>query len=988
MPRYDFGYVAIAGGAAFAAAVLLTALVRRFLVKRRMLDVPNGRSSHAEPKPRGGGIGIVAALLAAVLLFVWTGATPGSLGWALLVGGATVAAVGLADDRFHVPARVRLLVHFLAAGWALWQLGGIGTLHLGRLTWAWGWTGQLLALGGLVWMINLYNFMDGIDGLAGLEALCAGGLGALLLAASGLGGHALVAAVLAGASAGFLVWNWPPAKIFMGDAGSGFLGFVFGVLILSSAKEQPSLLWPWLILLSAFLVDSTWTLLRRLVSGARWYEAHCSHAYQHAAREWRSHGKVTATVAAVNLAWLFPLAWGALAAPAAGPLLALVALAPLAWLAFRYHAGRDASASEDSPGASAPWGWTARASRRITRARLPARVAQLTVFVLAALGAFLFRFEFSIPPHLLGHLLFGVIVWAVVKSAVFHLHALHCGWWRYVSTPDLVRIARANLIGSLAGGLVILLFGPPAFPRSLYFLDFVLCLLATTGIRVVVRLVAEAAAAGAPGACRRTLIYGAGAAGVMVLRECRANPGLNCSVVGFIDDEPTKKGTRIQGVTVLGAGSDLPALAARFDVQQVLIALPSASGAEMTRILRLCQDAHVSFRTVPTMAEMIEGYGLAVPIRDVAVEDLLGRTPVRLEEHQIRASLENKVVMVTGAAGSIGSELCRQIARFRPAGIVGFDIAETPLFEIDREMRQAFPHVPFHPEIGSIQNRARLDDVLRQHRPSVVYHAAAYKHVPMMEAHVFEAIENNIFGTYNLAVAAADNGVADFVMISSDKAVRPTNVMGATKRVAELLLLALQNGRTKYVAVRFGNVLGSSGSVIPIFKKQIAAGGPVTVTHPAMRRYFMTIPEACQLVLQASVIGKGGQICVLDMGDPVKIVDLARNLILLSGRKPDEDIRVEFTGMRPGEKLYEELNTMDEDTVPTTHEKIRIFVGSGAPEDDMLAWLEMVREICEARDAGRLVLALKEVVRDYNTSATLLKRVIEARDRRAVVLAG
>jgi len=337
------------------------------------------------------------------------------------------------------------------------------------------------------------------------------------------------------------------------------------------------------------------------------------------------------------------------------------------------------------------------------------------------------------------------------------------------------------------------------------------------------------------------------------------------------------------------------------------------------------------------------------------------------------------MVLVTGAAGSIGSELCRQIARFQPAGIVGFEIAESPLFEIDREMRQAFPQVPFYPEIGSIQNRARLDEVLSQYSPSAIYHAAAYKHVPMMEAHVFEAIENNVFGTYNLALAAEKHGVGDFVMISSDKAVRPTNVMGATKRIAEPLLLALQNGRTKFVAVRFGNVLGSNGSVIPIFKKQIAAGGPVTVTHPEMRRFFMTIPEACQLVLQAAVIGLGGQICVLDMGEPVKIVDLARNLILLSGLRPGEDIKIEFTGMRPGEKLYEELSSMTEDTAATNHEKIRIYVGNGMPEGDMPAWVETLREICRERDTGRLVLALKEIVMDYSPSGHLLKRVIGRR---------
>jgi len=379
---------------------------------------------------------------------------------------------------------------------------------------------------------------------------------------------------------------------------------------------------------------------------------------------------------------------------------------------------------------------------------------------------------------------------------------------------------------------------------------------------------------------------------------------------------------------------------------------------------------------------VVEECGLVGQIREVAVEDLLGRNPVRLEVGRIREVLKGKVVLVTGAAGSIGSELCRQIARFQPAGIVGFEIAESPLFEIDREMKQRFPQVPFYPEIGNVQNRARLDDVLIQYRPTIVYHAAAYKHVPLMETHVFEAVENNVVGTYNLAIAATKHGVEDFVLISSDKAVRPTNIMGTTKRVAELILLALQNGRTRYVAVRFGNVLGSNGSVIPIFKKQIAAGGPVTVTHPEMRRFFMTIPEACQLVLQASAVATGGQICVLDMGQPVKIVDLARNLILLSGLKPEKDIKIQFTGMRPGEKLYEELSTLLEDTIPTEHEKVRIFVGNGVPEGNVHRWLDELRDLCAARDTGRLMIALKEIVLDYSPSADLLRRVVEATDHR------
>ena len=476
---------------------------------------------------------------------------------------------------------------------------------------------------------------------------------------------------------------------------------------------------------------------------------------------------------------------------------------------------------------------------------------------------------------------------------------------------------------------------------------------------------------------RATLIYGAGGPGVSLLREIRANAKLPYVVRGFIDDDPRKAGLLIHGMKVLGSGTDLPRLVARYRAEMVLIAATAGNSSQMTRILTLCQEAGVAYKLVPCFGEMIQDRGLAQQIRDVSVEDLLGRNPVRLDEGPIRTGLEGKVVLVTGAGGSIGSELCRQIARFHPAGIVGYEIAESALFELDLEMRQAFPSVPFYPEIGNIQSDARLREVLMFYTPSTIYHAAAYKHVPLMESHVFEAVENNVFGTYNVASAAAAHNVKDFVLISSDKAVRPTNIMGATKRLAEMLLLALPNLRTKYVAVRFGNVLGSNGSVVPIFKKQIAAGGPVTVTHPEMRRFFMTIPEACQLVLQAASIGKGGQICVLDMGQPCKIVDLARNLILLSGLHPD-DVKIEFTGPRPGEKLYEELNTMAEDTVPTSHEKIRIYTGSGLYSGDLRIWLSKLREICDTRDLTRLVLTLKETVQDYNPSTALLRRALES----------
>ena len=356
------------------------------------------------------------------------------------------------------------------------------------------------------------------------------------------------------------------------------------------------------------------------------------------------------------------------------------------------------------------------------------------------------------------------------------------------------------------------------------------------------------------------------------------------------------------------------------------------------------------------------------PALKVSIEELLGREEAQIDQELIRECLQGKVVMVTGAAGSIGSELCRQIAAFNPLALVGFDQAETPLFHLERELNKRFPKLVFHPEIGNITLLDDVNHAMQQCRPSIVYHAAAYKHVPMMERQMFAAVDNNIFGTWQVALAAARHQVEYFVLISTDKAVRPTSVMGATKRVAELAIRSLQKERgTRFVAVRFGNVLGSNGSVVPIFKEQIAAGGPVTVTHPEMRRYFMTASEAGQLVLQAFVLGKGGEIFVLDMGEPVNILELARNLIRLSGLQPERDIRIEFTGVRAGEKLFEELNLEAEQLAPTPHPKIRSLISSECVDETrMTAYLANFREAVRLRDARRVILLLRELVPDYN----------------------
>src|SRR6516225_7576009 len=609
-------------------------------------------------------------------------------------------------------------------------------------------------------------------------------------------------------------------------------------------------------------------------------------------------------------------------------------------------------------------------------------VVQIAIFAVSVITAFLLRFDLSLPPTQKAHLVYALSTWVVLKIIVFRIARLDRGWWRFVSLDDLPRLIMGNLFGSFLGTLVILWTAPRGFPRSVYFLDLLICFLLTVGARLVARICFEVSNFHAPDEQRRTLLYGTGAAGVSLLTEIRHNPSLPYHVVGFIDDNPMKAELVVHGVKVLGDGERLAVTVQKHQVNTVLIAIPSASGKQMQQILHRCHEAGVSYKTVPGLGEIIKANSLSKQIRDVAVDDLLGRNPVRLDEKEIYGKLEGKVILVTGAGGSIGSELCRQIARFRPRAIVGYEISENALFHLDLEMREHFPGVPFHPEIGSVQRPERLTEVLDHHHPSILYHAAAYKNVPMMEGHMFEALENNVFGTYMTALTAAEHGLEDFVMISTDKAVRPTSIMGVTKRLAELAVNSLQNAGTRFVSVRFGNVLGSNGSVVPLFKKQIAAGGPVTVTHPEMQRYFMTIPEASQLVLQASTMGKGGEIFVLDMGEPVKIMELARNLILLSGLRPDEDIRIQFTGIRPGEKLYEELHTFEESTLPTRHEKVKIFAGPSLAYGEMTGPLETLRQICVVRDVTQLILQLKELVPEYNPSSHVLRRALEEKSPR------
>jgi FlaA1/EpsC-like NDP-sugar epimerase len=626
------------------------------------------------------------------------------------------------------------------------------------------------------------------------------------------------------------------------------------------------------------------------------------------------------------------------------------------------------------------------------RLRIFASLKDLISFILAGLLAFELRFDGAVPAKFHHSLVIALIVWATVKTIAFFVGAVNRGFWRYTSIYDAQRIALANSAGSVVGAIALmLLLGRWGTPRSVYILEWIISSFLLLGGRFVSRAIAAAKSTHwADGEGIRTLIYGAGAAGLQLLWEVRQNRALMCKVVGLIDDDPSKSGLILDGKRVLGAGEELKTLAKKHDAKRLLIAIPSATGPQMVRILKLASDAGLEYKMVPSLGDLIQDKKLGVQIRNIAVEDLLGRQSVKLDQDHIRERIQGKVVMVTGAAGSIGSELCRQIARFQPLALIGFDQAETPLFQIDRELRNNFPEMIFHPEIGDVTESEHLNRVMKHYAPSILYHAAAYKHVPLMERHVFAAVQNNIFGTWQTALAAMRHGIEDFVMISTDKAVRPTSMMGATKRISELVIRALQSdGDTRFVAVRFGNVLGSNGSVVPIFKEQIAAGGPVTVTHPEMRRYFMTIPEAAQLVLQAFSIGKGGDVFLLDMGEPVKIIDLATNLILLSGLKPEKDIKIQFTGLRPGEKLFEELNLHNESLLPTLHAKIRRYASpSNLDRTQLMTHLHELEQIVAERDGARLVELLENIIPDYTPSSQLRDAGLPAGFKRLRTLGG
>jgi FlaA1/EpsC-like NDP-sugar epimerase len=611
--------------------------------------------------------------------------------------------------------------------------------------------------------------------------------------------------------------------------------------------------------------------------------------------------------------------------------------------------------------------------------------ADVLLLAAAFAASHLIRFEFNIPLYFLT-LFKRMLPWVLLtKLSCFYYFGLYRGMWRYTSISDLLKILKASSIGTIVI-VAFILFKSRfiGYSRSVFLIDWCLTILFICGFRLSLRLFFEHFSKEQPSPTdflstfkflakrkkenKNLIIIGAGDCGEKIYREIHDNASLRYNVVGFLDDNQKKIGRTIHGIPILGRIDEIKAVINKVDADEGLIAIPSAQGEQMRRIVGLCNSSDIPFKTIPGYGELIDGRVSVKAIRNVAYRDLLGREVIQLDEERIGAYLQGQRVMVTGAGGSIGSELCRQICRFRPKSIILYERAESPLYEIELELKQNFDDVNVVILLADVQDKKQLEKAFEAYKPQTVFHAAAYKHVPMLELQPWKAIKNNILGTANLVETSNKFNVDRFVFVSTDKAVRPANIMGTSKRIAEMLVQS-QNGcglsKTRFMIVRFGNVVGSVGSVVPLFKKQIEKGGPVTVTHPEVTRYFMTIPEACQLILQAGAMGSGGEIFLLDMGTSIKIDDMARDLIRFSGFEPDVDIAIEYIGLRPGEKLFEELITEGEDVVPTSHEKIMVLRGVECNLQLLNGKIAELAKMADDQEVEKIKAKLQEIVPEY-----------------------
>jgi len=614
-------------------------------------------------------------------------------------------------------------------------------------------------------------------------------------------------------------------------------------------------------------------------------------------------------------------------------------------------------------------------------------ILALDILFLAAahLISYLIRFEGNLSPIEVANIKLVLPILIPFKIVVFIFFGLYRGMWRYTSLTDMVAILKACVFVSLfTMGALLMLNRFQGYSRAVFILDGILTFVFTAGLRVSLRLFfniheskVKSGAVVLNTKKKNILVVGAGSAAEKIIREVNENRALPYNILALLDDNQAKIGQRIHGISVIGTIDDLPSVSTRVQVDELLIAIPSASRDQMNRIIENCRECNLPFKTLPSLNELINDQLSIRAIREVSYRDLLGRPPVRLESGKIEEVIEKKIVLVTGAGGSIGSELCRQIIRFKPLKIILFDASEENLYRIEMEILHEYGFRDYVAVLGKVQDESLLPMIFNRYKPQVVFHAAAYKHVPMIEANPWQAIDNNINATKLIIDTSVANHVERFILVSTDKAVRPTNVMGASKRMTELILQdhcsKLNKGKetaTNIIAVRFGNVLGSSGSVIPLFKRQIEMGGPVTVTDPEMTRYFMSIEEAAQLILQAASMGEGGEIFILEMGTPVKISQMARDLIRLCGKEPDTEIEIKYIGLRPGEKLYEELITEGEGIVPTKHEKIMVLRAASTNNISLEKSLEELTTLASKHDAAGIKKKLHELIPEYSPKET------------------
>ena len=893
----------------FALSLVTCTAVARFWLASP-LSLPSERSLHSTPVPRGGGLGVSAALLFGL---TWIG-TP----VILVIAVFAVWAVSAWDDWIGASPTVRLMVHTLAAVSIVLSLGYLPSAIY-----------VILAALSLIWGLNLFNFMDGSDGLAASTAVIGGvALAVLAWAAPDAASSqiiTLMCTIVAASAAGVLCYNLPPAKIFMGDGGSTVLGLMLASICLEGVVTGMWSLAAAAALFVPFWADATYTLLRRLAAGHSPLRPHREHLYQRLALAGLGHRGV--------LFWM--ITWNLIAAVAAYLLREIVTadgLLLVAGFAAFYVAFTE---------------WTLRKQPNLLMN--PRAILALLYDIVAAATAWIllfwarFNFNFDAADFTARDVIRSLAFVLPVHAAVFVGLGLYQGLWRFASMADLRRIFLGTFIAAAGTAVLFGLVRPDSFiwPRSVLLLQPALLILLMGGARFAYRswrehrLYGLAAAKGEP-----VLVLGAGAAGARLVSELAKSE--TWRVVALLDDDATKVGRRVHDTLVVGKLAEAKSVAKRFGARHAIIAMPNAHHEARRRAVALAAEAELTALTVPSYDELLSEEAPLAKLRAIELEDLLGRDPITLNSSGLQNWIAGRTVLITGAGGSIGTELCNQVARFQPGRLIMVDISEFASHVVGEHMATRLPLAKLEVYVGDARSRTRMKEIFDRERPAIVFHAAAYKHVPLTESvNAWEAVRNNVLGTLVTAECARSVGAEKFVLVSTDKAVRASSIMGASKRLAELAILSLPETPTQFVGVRFGNVLGSNGSVIPKFREQIAAGGPVTVTHIEMTRYFMSIPEAAQLVVQAGLMGQARSLYVLNMGEPVRIIELAQELIRLA-KGDANSVPIIFTGLRPGEKMHEELTGDGEHFVETEHAKVRRVIADADIGIDLAAlnaWL-------------------------------------------------